>query len=82
MYFKAFSRRRVADQSHDSLERFKRLALPVVCDVTKDPILDLVPLAGSRREVADLDAQSCSVYEPLEFCLRQPVGRIPVLSVS
>ena len=74
MYFKAFPRRRVADQLHDSFERFKRLPLPVACDVTEEPMFDLVPLAGSRREMADLDDQTCCVCEPLEFRFPQPVA--------
>ena len=33
----------------------KRLASPVLGDVAEHPVLDLVPLARARREVADGD---------------------------
>ena len=43
----------VADQVDDGLEGAQRLAPPVLRDVAEQPVLDPVPLAGARREVAD-----------------------------
>jgi hypothetical protein len=43
----------------------QRLAAPVLGDVRKHAVLDLVPFAGAGREVADVNAQTqlgCQVW--------------------
>ena len=39
-------------------EAQERLAAPILTDAAKQSVLDLVPLAGARRQVADSDPQS------------------------
>src|SRR6185295_3470561 len=48
------SRRRVADEADDGLERSKRLASPIDRDEREESVLDLVPLAGPWRIVATI----------------------------
>ena len=55
----------VADQINDGLETTRRLAAPVLSDVTEQTMLNLVPLAGPRREVADPNLQFGLVDELL-----------------
>src|SRR5512135_3182125 len=50
---------------------------PVHRDVREEPVLDLVPLARARREVADGDLQTRLVGEALQFHLPEP-DPIPV----
>jgi hypothetical protein len=45
-------RRRVTDEIDDHLVADQRSASPVLRDMRKHAVLDLVPFAGSRREVA------------------------------
>ena len=47
--------RGVADQVDHDLAADQRSTTPVLGDVAKHPMLDLVPLAGAGREVTDLD---------------------------
>ena len=44
---------------------YGRPAAPIHADTTKHPILDLVPLAGSEREVAYQNAQALLIGEGL-----------------
>ena len=46
---------RVANQVHDHFMTDKRPTAPILGDVGKHPMLDLVPLAGTRGQVADRD---------------------------
>ena len=48
-----------ADQVHNDAVANQRLGPPVHADEREQPVLDLVPLAGARREVmhTDLDAE-------------------------
>ena len=48
----------VANQVDHGLEGAQRTPAPVLRDVAEQPMLDLVPLARARREVADVDAQA------------------------
>src|SRR6267143_3155055 len=48
---------RVADQVDDGLVCPQGTATPVDRDEGEQPVLDLVPLAGARREVADVDRE-------------------------
>ena len=50
---------------HDYLMTYGRPAAPIYADTTEHPMLDLVPLADSGREVADQDAQARLVGEGL-----------------
>lgn len=61
--------RRVRDQIDDGLVGAQRAAAPVDRDEREQPVLDLVPLAGSRREVADADGDTELVREPLQLVL-------------
>ena len=47
-----------ADQVDDDLVAGQRPAAPVHGDLGEQPVLDLVPLAGARRQVADGDRQA------------------------
>ena len=65
-------RRRAADQVDDDGSRAKRLATPVLRDVAKHAVLDLVPLARARREMADRDPQAQVVRQTLQHHFPQP----------
>jgi hypothetical protein len=56
----------IADQIHDRLVGPERTLAPVDGDEREEAMLDLVPLAGARREVADVDFQPVLVGEVLE----------------
>src|SRR4051812_40181152 len=58
---------RVADQVDDRLVGPQRPAAPVDRDVREQAVLDLVPLAGAGREVADVDGEVECIGQPLEF---------------
>ena len=60
---------RVANELHERLKGPERLAAPVLRDVAEEAMLNLVPLAGPRREVADPDAQAEVIGECLQFRL-------------
>ena len=53
----------------------ERPASPVLRDVTKHPVFDLVPLGSTRRIVEDLDGQPRPVGELLQFDFPQPHAR-------
>src|SRR5512135_1121861 len=69
------SRRR--DQLDDYLMAHQRPAAPVHRDVREQAVLDLVPLAGARREVADRDLKPGPIGERLKLHLPEP-DPIPV----
>ena len=50
-------RRSTTNQLHDDFAAQERLSSPVARDLTEQTMFDLVPLAGSRREMADLNVQ-------------------------
>jgi hypothetical protein len=58
------------EADHD-LHRDERFAPPVLADEAEQPMLDLVPLAGSWGQMADGDSQSRLVGKFLEFNLPQ-----------
>src|SRR5262245_50620883 len=58
-------RRRLTDEVAHDLSAHQRTAPPVLRDVAEHPVLDLVPLAGPRREVAHRDPQAGLIGEPL-----------------
>ena len=84
-----------ADQIDDRLIIDQRLPSPIQTDKREEPVLDLVPLAGSRRVVTDRDrysdlirllqvelpcAKSISVARPFLTGLHLPVD-VPELSI-
>ena len=69
-----------SDEVNDHLVAHKRLAAPVLGDERKQPMLDLVPLAGSRRKVADGDRQGDLVGEALQFGFPQPKAIVDPMS--
>src|SRR6266566_6392400 len=46
---------------------------PILSNMTKHPMLDLVPLTGPRRKVPDVDRDPDLIGELLEFHLPQPI---------
>src|SRR3954447_1795205 len=67
MDFQALRRRCAADRLHDDLVRLQRYAPPVACDMAEEAMLDLVPLARSRRIMTDLDDQAGLVGKSLQL---------------
>lgn len=61
-----------SDQIDDHFVVIQRLAPPVHTDMTEHAMLDLIPFAGSWREMADRDAQPRLVSQPLQGHLPQP----------
>ncbi len=57
------------DQLDDGAARDERSATPVLRDVTKQPMLDLVPLGRSGRIMANRDGEPGLIGEFLEFHL-------------
>ena len=57
------------NQIDDCLKTPQRLTAPVLSDVREQPVFDLVPFAGSRREVAHGDSQSGFIGELLQLDL-------------
>src|SRR5205814_10350694 len=56
----------VANQRHDGFKRPERTPAPVLCDVAEEAVFDLVPLAGARREMRDVDAEAEVIRDALE----------------
>src|ERR1035441_8536349 len=63
------------DQVDDDFMAHQRFAAPVLRDEGEQAVLDLVPLAGSWRKVADRDLQSGFVGEFLQLQFPQPHAR-------
>src|SRR3954466_15009224 len=68
---------RVPNQGDDSLEGAERTAAPVLRDVAEEPMLDLVPLAGARREMRDVNTQREIIGEALQAVL-PGAGPVPI----
>ena len=60
----------VSDQADNGLVRAQWSTAPVHRDERKQAVLDLVPLARPRREVADIDRQAELVNDPLSLLVR------------
>ena len=75
--------RRVApDGAHDNLH-LQRLATPVGGDVAEHAVLNLVPLARARGQMADTDVQTARIGETLQFPLPQPrAGAVTAAAVG
>src|ERR1035438_6019760 len=74
-YAQALGGGRGADQADDGLVADQRSAPPVEGDEAEQAMLDLVPLAGPRRQVANGQAQPAVVGEALQSRLPQPRAR-------
>src|SRR2546425_9645576 len=68
-YAQSRSCTRVANEVDDRFQGSERLPSPVLCDMTEEPVLNLVPLARAGREVADDDIEARVVGEPLKLKL-------------
>ncbi len=71
-HFEALRRRRARNELHDRLVVAQRLAAPIGRDERKQPMFDLVPLARSRREMANGNGQTRFVRQLLQFQFPQP----------
>ena len=60
------------DQFDNDLMRHQRLTPPVLRDKGKEPMLDLVPLTGSRRQMADFYGHLQLVGESLQLHFPEP----------
>jgi hypothetical protein len=70
------------NQLDNGLKRRKRLATPIDGNVRKEPMLDLVPFAGGRRQVANGDGQAGLISQMVHLLLPQqiayPIGATPI----
>ena len=64
-------RPRRANQVHDGRVRQQRTSAPVLTDEREHPVLDLVPLARSRRQMTHMDCQTGFVGKTLQLPLPQ-----------
>src|ERR1700730_15645074 len=63
------------DQLDDHAIADERLGAPVLADKGKEAVLDLVPLAGAGRQVADHDVEAEFVSQLLQLAFPQPHPR-------
>src|SRR5712672_878527 len=63
------------DELDDDLVADQGASLPVLADEGEEPVLDLVPLAGAGREMADGDVEPDLVGQLLELPLPQTHAR-------
>ncbi len=66
---------RRANEAHDRGQVDEWGAAPIHRDVREHPMLDLVPLARTRRKVTDRDHQARPIGQTLQFPLPQPEAR-------
>ena len=59
------------NQLEDHRVADERLATPVLADPGEETMFDLVPFAGSRRQVADHDGETRLIGQLLQFPLPQ-----------
>ena len=64
--FEPGTRLGTTDQIDDRLVIDQRLSSPIQTDKREQPVLDLVPLAGSRRVVTDRDRYLDLIRHPLQ----------------
>lgn len=81
--------RGASDQVDDRLIADQGSATPVLSDKGKHPMLYLVPFAGTRRKMADMDAKPGGIRQMLNPHFSQPrpaavaasgIGQIPSVS--
>src|SRR5712691_3705893 len=58
----------------DHLVTHQRPPPPILGNMTKHPMFDLLPLPGPRRKVPDVDRDTDLIGELLEFYLPQPIA--------
>src|SRR6202047_4943163 len=63
------------DQLDDHAIADEWLGAPVLADKGKEAVLDLVPLAGAGRQVADHDVEAAFVSQLLQLAFPQPPPR-------
>jgi hypothetical protein len=56
-----------SDEIHYDFMAYERLATPVLADEREQPMLNLVPLAGSGRQMTDSNPQSGFIGKFLQF---------------
>ena len=66
-YFQPFLRCRARDKLNDGAITAQRFAAPIYGDEGKEPMLDFVPFAGSRRQMADRDREVEFIGQFLQF---------------
>ena len=66
---------RCGNQLDDDFVADKRFAAPVLADEREQPMLDLVPFAGARRQVAHGNRQAEFIGQFLQFQFPQPQAR-------
>jgi|GEM_PF-5413758 len=66
--------RRMRNQFNHGLKRRERFAPPIDRNVGKESVLDLIPFASSRRQMADGNAQAALGGKLLQLHLPQPVA--------
>ena len=60
------------NQAHHDFETDEWLSTPVLGDAGKEPMLDLIPLAGAWWKVAHSDAQADFISKLLQFQFPKP----------
>ena len=73
--------RGIGDQVDDDLEADQRPPTPVLADVGKQAMLDLIPLARARWQMTDRDRQARVVSKALKFGFPKPGAR-PIAASS
>src|SRR6266851_3864349 len=63
------------NQFNHGLKRRERLPTPIDGNVRKEPMLDLVPFTGGRRQVANSNSQAGLIGQMLHLLLPQPTAR-------
>jgi len=58
----------------DHLVTHQRPSPPILGNMTKHPMFDLIPLTGPRRKVPDVDRDPDLIGELLEFHFPQPIA--------
>src|SRR5206468_3152849 len=75
VYLQPFAGARRADQLDDDFQSFQGNSLPIAGDVAEQAVLDLVPFARARWEMAHFDDHARFVRKPLEHQLPEPIAR-------
>src|SRR2546425_748918 len=73
--------RRLRNQFNHGLKRRERVAPPIERNGGKESVLDRIPFAGSRRQMADRNAQAALGGKLVQLHLPQPVAS-PIGSAS
>nr|WP_239992150.1 hypothetical protein [Rhodopila globiformis] len=71
-----------ADEVDDGAVTDQRVGAPVHADAGEQAMLDLVPCAGARRQVADLDGDARSVIKSLRTLFPGPHGHVVAAAIG